>query len=71
MTPEERLQHSLEEYHAVLDSMRFTGASQVAEVQQLQILVTKYPDHARHFLADLDRSGQGGRHRAGKGRRPT
>jgi hypothetical protein len=71
MTPEERLQHSIAEFHAMLDSMRFTGASQVAEVQQLQVLVTKYPHHARNFLADLDPPGRGGRHRAAKGRRPA
>ena len=51
-TPEKRLQRSLAEFYAVLNSMRFTGPSQVVEVQHLRVLVRKYPDHARHFLAD-------------------
>ncbi|MEV5754547.1 hypothetical protein AB0L00_42635 [Actinoallomurus sp. NPDC052308] len=70
MTPEERLRRSLVEFHAVLDAMRFTGASQVAEVQWLRVLVTKYPRHARHFLAELDPPGRRGRHRAEKRSRP-
>lgn len=49
-TPEERLQRSVEEFCDLLDRMRFTGASQVAEVQQLQILVEKYPVQTRYFL---------------------
>ncbi|GAA4620453.1 hypothetical protein GCM10023196_004500 [Actinoallomurus vinaceus] len=38
----------------MLDNMRFTGASQVVEVQQLKVLVGKYPEQARCFLADHD-----------------
>lgn len=49
-TPEERLQRSVEEFCDMLDRLRFTGASQVAEVQQLQILIEKYPVQARYFL---------------------
>jgi hypothetical protein len=37
----------------MLDSMHFTGASQVVEVQQLKILITRYPDQARFYLARL------------------
>lgn len=50
-TPEERLQRSMAEFYAMLDSMRFTGASQVVEVQQLKVLISKYPELARRFLA--------------------
>ncbi|GAB3979199.1 hypothetical protein GCM10029978_073940 [Actinoallomurus acanthiterrae] len=51
---DERLQRSLAEFYAMLDNMRFTGASQVVEVQHLKILVGKYPEQARSFLADHD-----------------
>jgi hypothetical protein len=50
-TPEERLQRSLADFYATLDALRFTGVSQVAETQQLKILIAKYPDLARQFLA--------------------
>lgn len=56
-TPEEKLQHSLGEFYALLDSMRFTGASQVVEVQHLKVLVSKYPEQARYFVANLDQAG--------------
>jgi hypothetical protein len=39
------------EFYAMLDSMHFTGASQVVEVQQLKILIGRYPEQARFFLA--------------------
>ncbi|MEV5754408.1 hypothetical protein AB0L00_41900 [Actinoallomurus sp. NPDC052308] len=51
---EEGLQRSLAEFYAMLDNMRFTGASQVVEVQHLKVLVGKYPEQARRFLADQD-----------------
>ncbi|GAA0333025.1 hypothetical protein GCM10010151_23520 [Actinoallomurus spadix] len=51
---EERLNHSLAEFYAMLDSMTFTGASQVVEIQQLKILIGKYPDQARRFLANVE-----------------
>jgi hypothetical protein len=51
-TSEERLQRSLADFYATLDALRFTGVSQVAETQQLKILIAKYPDLARRFLAD-------------------
>jgi hypothetical protein len=51
-TPAERLQRSLAEFYAMLDCMHFTGASQVVEVQQLKVLIERYPDHARYFLAN-------------------
>ncbi|MDN3355846.1 hypothetical protein [Actinomadura sp. DC4] len=53
---EDRLQRSLAEFYAMLDSMHFTGASQVVEVQQLKILIGRYPDHARYYLAARDRA---------------
>ncbi|MCO6006545.1 hypothetical protein NE236_16290 [Actinoallomurus purpureus] len=49
---EERLQRSLADFYATLDALRFTGVSQVAETQQLKILIAKYPGLARRFLAD-------------------
>jgi hypothetical protein len=51
---EERLQRSRAEFYAMLDNMRFTGASQIVEVQHLKVLVGKYPEQARRFLADHD-----------------
>lgn len=42
----------------MLDNMRFTGASQVIEVQHLKVLVGKYPEQARRFLADQDERGR-------------
>lgn len=55
-TPEERLRRSIADFYATLDALRFTGVSQVAEVQQLKILVAKYPDLARQFTADHERA---------------
>lgn len=71
-TPEERLQRSVDEFYAMLDRMKFTGASQVVEVQQLKILVEKYPVQTRYFLdcrcqpapADEGAEAAPGRHRA-------
>jgi hypothetical protein len=64
VTPEERLRHSLAEFRATLESLGPDGVSQVAAIRQLKILVTRYPDHTRRFLAVLDRPSRGGRHRA-------
>jgi hypothetical protein len=50
-TPEQRLQRSIAEFYAMLDNMHFTGASQVVEVQHLKILIDRYPDQARYYLA--------------------
>jgi hypothetical protein len=58
-TPEERLQRSLAEFYAMLDSMHSTGASQVVEVQPLKVLITRYPEQARYFLAGQDREAAG------------
>lgn len=51
---EDRLQRSLAEFYAMLDTMHFTGASQVVEVQQLKILITRYPEQARYYLDHQD-----------------
>jgi hypothetical protein len=42
------------EFYAMLDSMHLAGASQVVELQQLKILIERYPDQARFYL---DRHG--------------
>ena len=56
----------------MLDNMHFTGASQVVEVQQLKVLIGRYPDQARFYLAqhgeepaaaDRDAGSAHGRHR--------
>ena len=39
------------EFYAMLDNMHFTGACQVVEVQHLKILVERYPDQTRFYLA--------------------
>ena len=71
-TVEERLQRSIAEFYAMLDNMHFTGASQVVEVQQLKVLIGRYPDQARFYLAqhdekptaaDRDAGSAHGRHR--------
>ena len=51
-TPEERLQCSLADFYATLDALSVTGVSQVAETQQLKILIDKYPNLAWQFLTD-------------------
>lgn len=56
-TREEKLQQSLAEFYALLDSMCFTGASQVMEVRHLKVLISKYPEQARYFMAGLDQDG--------------
>jgi hypothetical protein len=67
VTPlEERLRRSLAEFYAMLDCMHFTGASQVIEVQHLKILVGRYPDQARLFLAAHDNARNGAPARADK-----
>jgi hypothetical protein len=50
-TPEEKLQRSMAEFYAMLDSMRFSSASQFVEVQYLKVLISRYPEQARFFLA--------------------
>ncbi|MCO5970859.1 hypothetical protein [Actinoallomurus soli] len=49
------LQRAINDFYATLDALRFRGASQVAELQQLEILVRKYPEFAQRFLAGLGR----------------
>ncbi|WP_345357153.1 hypothetical protein [Actinoallomurus liliacearum] len=53
------LQRAIDNFYATLDSLRFQGVSQVAEIQQLEVLVRKYPELAQRFLERL------GRHRRG------
>jgi hypothetical protein len=38
----------------MLDSMHFTSAPQAVEVQQLKVLIKRYPDQARYYLAHQD-----------------
>ncbi|MEV5706579.1 hypothetical protein [Actinoallomurus sp. NPDC052274] len=54
------LQRAIDNFYATLDSLRFQGVSQVAEIQQLEVLVRKYPEQAQRFLERL------GRHRRGR-----
>jgi hypothetical protein len=50
---ENNLARAVREFYALLDSMKWTGASQVAELAQLKLLIGKYPDNARNLVADL------------------
>jgi hypothetical protein len=55
MSSPEDLQRSVDEFYAMLDSMSLTGVSQIAELSQLRVLITKYPQHAREMVGELDR----------------
>jgi hypothetical protein len=50
MTDKNSLQRAIDDFYEVLDSMRFQGLSQLAELSQLKVLISKYPDHARQIL---------------------
>lgn len=56
MSSPEGLQRSVNEFYAMLDSLSFTGASQIAELSQLKVLISKYPKQARGMVAELDQS---------------
>lgn len=49
------LQRAIDEFYAALDALRFYGVSQAAELQQLEILIRKYPESAQRFLERLGR----------------
>jgi hypothetical protein len=53
MTAEENeLARAVREFNAAVDSLKRPGVSWIAELAQLKILVTKYPDHARQLLGE-------------------
>ncbi|MCO5994558.1 hypothetical protein [Actinoallomurus rhizosphaericola] len=60
MASPDELMRSVHNFHAAADRMRRPGVSWIAEVAQLKILVGKYPDHAREFLARLGEPVPGG-----------
>jgi hypothetical protein len=49
------LQRAINDFYTTLDSLRFQGVSQVAEIQQLEILIRKYPEPAQRLLDRLGR----------------
>jgi hypothetical protein len=51
---------SLAEFYAMLDSAQFPGASRVVDVQELKVLIARYPEHARYYLAYQDQVAQAG-----------
>lgn len=55
MTDPYGLPRALDDFYETLDSLRFQGVSQLAELAKLKVLVHKYPDHARQML---DEEGQ-------------
>lgn len=68
--PEDPLAKSVREFYEVLDSIRWTGASQIAELSQLKLLIGKHPAQARQMFAEFrdPRSPSlGDRGRSGKG----
>ncbi len=53
MTAEENeLARAVREFNAAVDSLTWPGVSWIAELAQLKILITKYPDHARQLLGE-------------------
>ena len=58
---ESGLDRAVREFYETLDSLKWTGASQIAELAQLKLLVSKYPDNARQLVTEL------GEPRAGRG----
>ncbi|MCO6007544.1 hypothetical protein NE236_21425 [Actinoallomurus purpureus] len=53
------LQRAIDDFYATLDALRFQGVSQVAEVQQLEILIRKYPESTQRLLERLGRHHRG------------
>lgn len=50
MASPDELLRSVRNFEDMLVRLRFTGASQVTELKQLEILVAKYPEQARELL---------------------
>jgi hypothetical protein len=50
MTDNDSLQRAIDDFYRTLDSMRFQGVSQLAELSQLKVLISKYPEHARKMI---------------------
>jgi hypothetical protein len=53
------LQRAINDFYATLDSLRFQGISQVAEMQQLEILIRKYPESAQRLFNRLGQHHRG------------
>ena len=51
---ETSLDRAIREYYEVLDSLKWTGASQIGELAQLKVLIDKYPDNARQLVTERD-----------------
>lgn len=64
MEPYDRLMQSINDLKERLDSCtcKWVGASEIAQLAQLRVLVNKYPAHAREFVAEeythVDQSGR-------------
>jgi len=52
MTSDNSLQRAVDDFNRTLDAIRFQGVSQIAELVQLKILITKYPEQTRQILND-------------------
>jgi hypothetical protein len=57
MTDNDSLQRAIDDFYRTLDSMRFQGVSQLAELAQLKVLISKYPDHARQMINERQPPG--------------
>ncbi len=53
------VRRAVAEFRAALDSVTWIGASRTAELARLRVLVRRYPEDARNFLAELAREGPG------------
>jgi hypothetical protein len=60
MASPDELMRSVEELRDLLNILGSQGASQIAEVSQLSVLIKKYPGQAREILQQLDRPTTGG-----------
>lgn len=54
MASPDELMRAVEDFRDTLNGMSRQGVSRIADLSQLKVLVTRYPDDARAFLEQLD-----------------
>jgi hypothetical protein len=59
MTDPDGLQRAVDDFYRTMDSLRFQGVSQLADLAHLKVLIQKYPDHARHMINEIDQPPTG------------
>lgn len=53
MASPDELMRAVEDFRDTLHGMSWQGVSRIADLAQLKVLVTRYPDDARAFLNDV------------------